>query len=164
MRRQKIPQIEIACFGAGCFWGVQYKFDRLDGVLKTTAGYMGGQKDEPSYNDVCSDKTGHAEVVRVEFDSNIVTYSELVDLFFSLHNPTQRNRQGMNIGSQYRSIIFYYSEAQHEVALKKFMDLQRSERYKDDLATEILPDSKFWMAESYHQKYLEKKGIDSCAI
>ena len=155
---------EMACFGAGCFWGIQYKFDQLKGVIKTEVGYMGGQKDEPSYKEVCSDTTGHAEVVRVEFDPKIVSYGELVDLFFSLHNPTQRNRQGVDIGSQYRSVIFYYSEAQHEIALKKFMDLQRSDKYGDDLVTEIIPDLKFWVAEKYHQKYLENKGIDSCDI
>ena len=153
-----------ACFGAGCFWGVQSRFDAVKGVLKTLVGYMGGQVDEPSYKQVCSDNTGHAEVVYIEFDPAQVSYAELVDLFFSLHDPTQKNRQGVDIGSQYRSVIFYYSEAQHEVALKKFMELQRSDKYKDDLVTEILPDARFWQAEPYHQKYLEKKGLNSCSL
>ncbi len=155
---------EKACFGAGCFWGVQSRFDAVKGVLKSSVGYMGGQKDEPLYKEVCSGSTGHAEVLYLEFDSQIVSYSELVDLFFNLHDPTQKNRQGVDIGSQYRSVIFYYNEAQHEVALKKFMGLQRSERYKEDLVTEIIPNQKFWPAEAYHQKYLAKLGVDSCGI
>lgn len=156
--------VEKACFAAGCFWGVQYRFDSLKGVLKTSVGFMGGCKDEPNYKEVSNEKTGHAEVVYIEFDPEQVSYAELVDLFFSQHDPTQKNRQGFDIGSQYRSSIFYYSEKQHDIALKKFMTLQRSGRYKDDLVTEILPSMKFWPAEPHHQKYLAKKGIDSCGI
>ena len=156
--------IAQACFGAGCFWGVQLRFDQLEGVLKTSVGYMGGQKDDPSYQEVCSDRTGHAEVVFVEYDSSKVSYESLLDLFFSLHDPTQKNRQGVDIGSQYRSVIFYFDEKQHEVAMQKFMQLQRSGKYGDDLVTEIIPAMKFWPAEEYHQKYLEKKGLGSCSL
>ncbi len=151
--------VERACFGAGGFWSMQLKFDSLKGVLKSKVGFMGGQTDEPTYNDVQLGRTGHAEVVYLEFDPKEVTYSELVDFFFSLHDPSQKMKQGVAIKNQHRSIVFYYSEAQHEIALSKFMELQRGDKYKDDLVTEIIPRMKFWPAEPHHQKYLNKMGL-----
>jgi peptide-methionine (S)-S-oxide reductase len=148
--------MEIATFGAGCFWGVQDKFDGVKGVVKTTVGYMGGHLENPTYEDVCTDKTGHTEVVQVEFNPNIVSYEELLDVFWDIHNPTQLNRQGPDIGSQYKSKIFYYDEKQRIAAEKSKEKLQKSGRFKRPIVTEIAKVKEFYKAEEYHQHYFKK--------
>ncbi len=147
---------ETATFAAGCFWGVEYKFGQLKGVLSTTVGYTGGETKNPTYKEVCSDQTGHAEAIHIVFDPREITYEELVDFFFKIHDPTQINRQGPDLGSQYRSAIFYHDEAQKNTALKVIKDLNASGRHKKPIATQIIPYSEFYKAEEYHQKYYEK--------
>jgi peptide-methionine (S)-S-oxide reductase len=156
--------MQQATFGAGCFWGVQYKFDQIKGVKKTTVGYMGGRTKNPSYEQVCTDKTDHAEVVHIEFEQNTVSYKELLDLFWNIHDPTQKNRQGPDIGSQYRSVIFYHNPEQKEEAEKQKKKLEESTRFKNSIVTEIAPASQFYPAEEYHQKYFEKHGATNCPI
>jgi peptide-methionine (S)-S-oxide reductase len=151
--------MEKATFGAGCFWGIQAVFDTLKGVLSTTVGYMGGRHRNPTYDDVCSNKTGHAEVVQITFDPEIIMYEELLTTFWKIHDPTLLNRQGPDIGTQYRSIIFYHSEEQKRKAIASKNDLQRSRRYKDPIVTQIAPIEKFYRAEEYHQHYLKKQNI-----
>lgn len=153
---------EIATFAAGCFWHVEDAFIGVKGVLSTHVGYTGGRLPKPSYEDVCSDETGHAEALRVEFDPKVVSYEELVRFFFGMHNPTTKNRQGPDIGSQYRSAIFYDSEEQKKVAEKIKDELNKS-RFNGKITTEIVPASDFWRAEEYHQKYHQKHG-GSCQI
>ena len=150
---------ETATFAAGCFWGVEYKMGKLPGVVSTIVGYTGGKTVDPTYEEVCTDKTGHAEAVQVTFDSARVSYADLVRHFFSIHNPTQVNRQGPDLGTQYRSAIFYHGEAQKEVARKVMDELEKSGKYKKRLATELVPASAFYKAEEYHQKYFEKHGV-----
>ncbi len=158
---------EKACFGAGCFWGVELLFSKTEGVISATSGYMGGDEKKypnPSYEEVCSDETGYAEVVEVKFNSEKIKYKELVKLFFENHNPTTLNRQGPDYGSQYRSTIFYYDESQKHIAekmKKEYQDMIGKER---TIYTQIVPAVTFFRAEEYHQKYLEKKGIMSCHI
>lgn len=154
----------IATFGAGCFWGVEEVFRTEDGVLETNVGYMGGTTANPTYQDVCSSATGHAEVVQVKFDPLKVDYGRLVDLFFENHNPTQLNRQGPDVGTQYRSVIFYQDESQKSVAEQKKSELIASERFKKPIVTAIEPAQDYWPAEDYHQKYLLKRGLTSCHI
>ena len=154
----------IATFGAGCFWGVEEVFRTEDGVLETNVGYMGGTTANPTYQDVCSSATGHAEVVQVKFDPSKVDYGRLVDLFFENHNPTQLNRQGPDVGTQYRSVIFYQDESQKSVAEQKRAELIASERFKKPIVTAIEPAQDYWPAEDYHQKYLLKRGLTSCHI
>jgi len=156
--------IEKAVFGAGCFWGVELYFSKLDGVIKTEVGYMGGNKEKPTYEEVCTDKTGHAEVIYIEYDSDKISYEKLVRSFFAMHDPTQINRQGPDTGTQYRSAIFYYSEIQKNTAERIKNELDSKEVYDDFIATEISPAKTFYKAEDYHQKYLEKKGMSSCRI
>ncbi|BBH54251.1 peptide-methionine (S)-S-oxide reductase MsrA [Fluviispira sanaruensis] len=156
--------MEIATFGAGCFWGVEAKYRTIKGVISTEVGYLGGTLKNPTYEDVCSDKTGHAEVVQITFDPKIVKYSDLLDVFWKCHNPTTLNRQGPDIGSQYRSAIFYHSDEQKVVAEKSKLTLEEKHVYKDKIVTEITPTSTFYKAEEYHQQYLEKKGLASCHI
>ena len=151
-----------ACFGAGCFWGVEAAFRRLAGVRDTAVGYMGGHYDNPSYRDVCTDQTGHAEVVEVQFDPLVISYHDLLNVFWSNHNPTTLNRQGPDIGSQYRSSIFYYSPEQKEQAERSKIEAQA--HFPRPIVTEIVPAATFWRAEEYHQKYLEKRGLASCHI
>jgi len=153
---------EKATFGAGCFWGVEETFRKLRGVISTAAGYAGGTKENPTYEDVCSDETGHAEVVQVEFDPSQISYDELLDVFWSNHNPTTLNRQGPDIGTQYRSVIFYHSPEQKAAAEKSKIDM--SGRFNRPIVTQIEPARKFWRAEEYHQRYLEKRGQSHCAI
>jgi peptide-methionine (S)-S-oxide reductase len=153
-----------ATFGAGCFWGVEEIFRTTDGVLETSVGYMGGLKDNPTYQEVCTDTTGHAEVVQVTYDENKVEFGALVEIFFDNHNPTQLNFQGPDHGSQYRSVIFYEDEAQKSVAEEKKAELSASGRFKRDIVTAVDPAAPYWPAEDYHQKYLLKRGMTSCHI
>jgi peptide-methionine (S)-S-oxide reductase len=156
--------MEEAVFGAGCFWGVQASFDQIDGVVGTEVGYSGGHTVNPTYHQVCSDTTGHAEVVRVLFDPDVISYSQLLDHFFSIHDPTTPNRQGPDIGSQYRSIIFYFSPEQEGIAKEVKNRWDRSEHLTRPVVTEIVPAMSFYRAEEYHQKYHEKNGHISCGI
>lgn len=151
-----------ALFGAGCFWGVQAAFDELQGVSRTTVGYSGGRTEHPSYEDVCTDETGHAEVVLVEYDPSKIAYEELLATFFANHDPTQVNRQGPDVGTQYRSAIFTYDEQQRAAAAQAKRAL--AEKIGKPVATVIEPAQAFYEAEAYHQKYLEKRGAKSCRI
>lgn len=154
--------MEHATFGAGCFWGVEETFRKVTGVKETAVGYMGGSLENPTYKDVCSGMTGHAEVVHLEFDPAEVSYEELLEVFWSIHDPTTPNRQGPDVGTQYRSAIFFHDEAHRAVAAASKDKLQASERYSSPIVTEITPASAFWRAEDYHQCYLEKRGLSSC--
>jgi peptide-methionine (S)-S-oxide reductase len=154
--------MEKATFGAGCFWHVEEAFREIKGVVKTEAGYMGGKMKNPTYEDVCTDETGHAEVVQVEFDPKVVQYEKLLEVFWNSHNPTQKNRQGPDEGTQYRSAIFYYSESQKKTAEKSLKEAQK--KFKDKIATEIVKANTFYPAEDYHQKYLMKRGLKTCGI
>jgi peptide-methionine (S)-S-oxide reductase len=153
---------ETATFGAGCFWGVEIEFRNVPGVVETAVGYEGGTLPNPTYEDVCSHTTGHAEVVQVEFDPEEVSYDQLLDLFWDVHDPTQVNRQGPDVGSNYRSVIFFHSPAQQEKALESKVRAQT--RLERAIATEIAPASEFWRAEDYHQQYLVKRGLATCRI
>ncbi|MHA1460429.1 MAG: peptide-methionine (S)-S-oxide reductase MsrA [Promethearchaeota archaeon] len=145
-----------AIFGAGCFWGVEHRFGKVKGVVETVVGYTGGKTQNPTYKDVCTDKTGHAEVVRVTYDPSIVSYEELLEFFWDIHNPTTLNRQGWDVGTQYRSAVFYYDEEQKNAAIRLKEKLDKSGKYRKPIVTEIVPISKFTRAEEYHQKYNEK--------
>ncbi len=147
-------------FGAGCFWGVEAEFRQLDGVLSTSVGYMGGTLENPTYEEVCTDLTGHAEVVEVEYDPSKLQYKDLLEIFFTLHDPTQLNRQGPDVGTQYRSVIFYENEDDKSVS-KDFMDTI-STKYTKPIVTSLEKKTKYYVAEEYHQKYLEKRGLSSC--
>jgi peptide-methionine (S)-S-oxide reductase len=159
-----VMSTEKAIFGAGCFWGVEETFRKLKGVTSTAVGYVGGSKENPSYEDVCTDKTGHAEVVQLEFDPNQISYDELLDVFWSTHNPTTLNRQGPDVGKQYRSVIFYQSPEQKVAAEKSKEKLAASGKFSRPIVTQIEPAPKFWRAEEYHQRYLQKRGQSHCAI
>jgi peptide-methionine (S)-S-oxide reductase len=153
--------METATFGAGCFWGVESVFEQVDGVVATKVGYTGGFTDAPSYEDVCSHRTGHAEAVEVTFDPARVSYDTLLDIFWMNHDPTQVNRQGPDVGDNYRTVIFYHSPEQEAAAIASKKRLEESGRYKRPIATEIVPAGKFWDAEEYHQKYFSRRGIAS---
>ncbi len=153
-----------ATFGAGCFWGVEAAFRQIPGVIATTAGYEGGTLDNPSYEDVCSNTTGHAEVVEVEFDPAQVGYNALLDVFWNNHDPTTLNRQGPDVGTQYRSAIFYNDAEQKELAERSREIMSQSGRFQRPIVTEIAPATTFYRAEDYHQQYLEKRGLSSCHI
>lgn len=155
---------EKATFGAGCFWGVEETFRTLPGVKSTAVGYAGGGKENPSYEDVCSDETGHAEVVEVEFDPSAIDYTKLLDVFWANHNPTTPNRQGPDVGTQYRSVIFYHSPEQKAQAEASKAALEKSGKHSRPVVTLIEPAPRFWRAEEYHQKYLQKRGQTHCAI
>jgi peptide-methionine (S)-S-oxide reductase len=155
---------EKATFGAGCFWGVEETFRNLKGVVSTAVGYAGGRKESPSYEDVCGDGTGHAEVVEVEFDPSQVNYNELLDVFWSNHNPTTLNRQGPDVGTQYRSVIFYHSPEQKAAAEASKKKIDQGGRFRQPVVTQIEPAPTFWRAEEYHQRYLAKRGQSHCAI
>jgi peptide-methionine (S)-S-oxide reductase len=148
-----------ATFGAGCFWGVEASFQKIKGVISTTVGYMGGKTKNPTYEQVCTDKTGHAEVVQITYDPSVVSYEKLLDVFWDIHDPTQKNRQGPDVGTQYRSVIFYHSEEQKKIA--EDLKQKQTNRYKKEIVTEIIPAKEFYPAEDYHQKYLQKNKFFS---
>ena len=154
--------MEKATFGAGCFWQVEATFRQTDGVTATQVGYLGGTTERPSYEQVCTDRTGHAEVVEVEFDPERISYDDLLDVFWELHDPTQLNRQGPDVGGQYRSAIFFHSPEQEAAAIASKERWQG--RFRKPIVTEITPASQFWPAEDYHQRYLEKRGLATCTI
>lgn len=154
--------MQTATFAAGCFWGVEAAFSKVDGVIDTKVGYAGGSTDNPTYEQVCSDQTGHAEVVKVEYDETKLSYQELLNIFFWCHDPTQLNRQGPDVGRQYRSAIFFHSPDQESLAKALIEEMNKSGELKAPVVTELLPASTFWMAEEYHQRYFEKKGVDMC--
>jgi peptide-methionine (S)-S-oxide reductase len=155
---------EIATFGAGCFWGVEANFRRVPGVIDAVSGYSGGHTENPTYPDVCTDTTGHAEVVQVTFDPTKVSYEQLLDVFWKMHDPTQVNRQGPDFGKQYRTAIFFHSPEQEAAAKKSKQALEASGKFHRPIATEIAPAGPFWPAEEYHQRYLEKRGATNCHI
>ncbi|MGV8144224.1 MAG: peptide-methionine (S)-S-oxide reductase MsrA [Methanothermobacter sp.] len=151
---------EKASFAAGCFWGVEETFRCLNGVVSTSVGYMGGEFENPTYEDVCTGRTGHAETVEVVYDPSIISYDELLTVFWKNHDPTTQNRQGPDIGSQYRSVIFYYNEEQKNMANQSKKKIQN--RFDREVVTQIVPATEFYMAEDYHQQYLAKRGRKSC--
>jgi peptide-methionine (S)-S-oxide reductase len=153
-----------ATFGAGCFWGVEAAFRGVEGVTDAAVGYEGGTLENPTYRAVCTDRTGHAEVVQVEYDPAKVSYEQLLDVFWRIHNPTTLNRQGPDVGTQYRSVIFYHDDEQRVAALASKETLQASGRFPRPIVTEVVPASTFYRAEDYHQRYLEKRGQASCSI
>lgn len=155
---------DIATFGAGCFWGIEAAFRRVPGVLDAEVGYSGGHTANPTYKDVCTDQTGHAEVVQVTFDPAQLSYEQLLNAFWEMHDPTQVNRQGPDFGKQYRSAIFFHSPEQEAAAKKSKVDLDASGKFTRPIATEITAASPFYRAEEYHQRYLEKRGAASCHI
>jgi peptide-methionine (S)-S-oxide reductase len=149
-----------ATFGAGCFWGVEAAFRQLEGVTRTRVGYSGGTLDNPTYEDVCSHTTGHAEVVEVTYDPERISYDELLEVFWRKHDPTQLNRQGWDIGDQYRSVVFFHDEEQHEAALQS--KAREQANLSAPIVTQVEPAEKFYEAEDYHQQYLEKRGRSTC--
>ena len=155
---------EIATFAAGCFWTVEAVNRAIQGVLETKCGFMGGQTSNPEYKEVYTDETGHAEVVQIHFDPEIVSFSELLKSFFENHNPTQENGQGEDIGTRYRSEIFYHNQTQQAVSEKMLADLDKLGKYPKPIATKITPASEFFAAEEYHQRYFEKNGISACGL
>jgi peptide-methionine (S)-S-oxide reductase len=151
-----------ATFGAGCFWGIESSFRQVRGVTDAAVGYMGGTLPNPTYKDVCTDRTGHAEVVQVTFEPDQVSYEELLRVFFDIHDPTTLNRQGPDHGSQYRSVIFFYDSEQEAAATRMKEELDRSGKFPRKIVTQILPAPEFYRAEEYHQRYFEKHGIAAC--
>lgn len=156
--------MQKATFGAGCFWGVEAAFRQVQGVVSTSVGYTGGSLKNPTYEDVCSGRTGHAEAVEVIYDPAKISYAQLLQVFWENHDPTTLNRQGPDVGTQYRSAIFYHSPEQQAAALAAKEKLQTSGRYKRPIVTEIVAASPYYLAEDYHQQYLEKRGLASCHI
>ncbi|MDQ6717714.1 MAG: peptide-methionine (S)-S-oxide reductase MsrA [Gemmatimonadota bacterium] len=155
---------ELATFGAGCFWGVEVTFRNVKGVKEALVGYLGGSMENPTYKDVCTGRTGHAEVVQVEFDPSQVTFEKLLGVFWENHNPTTLNRQGPDVGTQYRSAIFYHSDGQKRIAEESKAQQMASGRFSRPIVTEITPATAFYKAEDYHQRYLEKRGLASCHV
>jgi len=155
--------LQKATFGAGCFWGVEAEFRQLPkGVVSTAVGYEGGTMKNPTYRDVCTDRTGHAEAVEVEYNPEEISYEELLKVFWENHDPTTLNRQGPDVGKQYRSVIFYHTPEQQAAALASKEKLEKSGKYRRPIVTEIVPATTFYRAEEYHQQYLEKRGLSSC--
>ena len=154
--------MQQATFGAGCFWGVEAAFQKIKGVLTTKVGYMGGHVKNPTYKEVCTDKTGHAEVVHLTYDPNKISYEQLLDVFWDIHDPTQLNKQGPDRGTQYRSVVFYHDEAQKKMAEQSKQKQQTSGNFNKKIVTEIVPAQEFYPAEKYHQKYFEKQGRFYC--
>jgi peptide-methionine (S)-S-oxide reductase len=161
---EETKKAEVATFAAGCFWGVEELFRQTKGVIATTVGYAGGKTKEPTYEEVCNDTTGHAEAVEITFDPSIVSYEALLKLFWENHDPTTVNRQGPDIGSQYRSVIFFHTPEQEALAKKSKEALQKSGKYSKPIATEIVPAGPFYKAEEYHQQYLAKRGLGTCNV
>ncbi|MDP3804198.1 MAG: bifunctional methionine sulfoxide reductase B/A protein [Candidatus Omnitrophota bacterium] len=157
-----IGKLEKATFTAGCFWGVEDYFMHLNGVKSTRVGYTGGRTKNPVYKDVCTDTTGHAEALEITYDSSVISYDELLDHFWKMHDPTTPNRQGPNVGSQYRSAIFYHNKFQRDAAIASKERLEKSGKYKSKIVTQIEPAGEFYQAEEYHQKYHQKTGTKSC--
>ena len=157
-------RLRTATFGAGCFWGVEATFRQLKGVVATDVGYLGGTMKNPTYVDVCSGTTGHAEVVQVTYDTSATSYAKLLEVFWANHDPTTLNRQGPDVGTQYRSAIFYHSPEQRDAAYASKQKLQNSGRFRRPIVTEITPTSAFYRAEDYHQQYLEKRGLATCHV
>ncbi|MFT4113991.1 peptide-methionine (S)-S-oxide reductase MsrA [Silvibacterium sp.] len=156
--------MEKATFGAGCFWGVELRFQQVPGVISTAVGYEGGSLESPTYKEVCTDRTGHAEVVEIEFDPAKVSFQQLLDLFFELHDPTQLNRQGPDYGTQYRTVVFFHSPEQEAAAHATIARLTEAKAFDKPIVTQVVPAETFWKAEEYHQKYLEKRGMAACHI
>lgn len=156
--------MEKATFGAGCFWGVEAAFRQIKGVKSTAVGYEGGTMPNPTYKDVCTDRTGHAEVVQVEYEPKEVSYKDLLNVFWENHDPTQVNRQGPDVGTQYRTVVFYHNDEQKRLAEDSKRELEASGKFRKPIATAIEPASSFWIAEDYHQQYLEKRGLANCHI
>lgn len=156
--------MERATFAAGCFWGVEAAFLNVPGVASTAVGFMGGHTRNPTYKEVCTDQTGHAEVVDLQFDPTVVSFKELLDVFFGCHNPTTRNRQGPDVGSQYRSAVFYHHVEQRDEALETINKLDKEHRFKASIVTEVVPATPFYRAEEYHQRYYKKNGLAGCAV
>jgi len=155
--------MKVATFGAGCFWGVEDAFRRVEGVVATEVGYSGGTTENPTYEDVCTALTGHAEVVRVEYDPAKVSYEQLLEVFWDIHDPTTLNRQGPDVGDQYRSVIFFHDDGQRDAAEASIARLQAAGRFRRPIVTQVVPASKFFRAEEYHQQYNEKYGR-SCSF
>jgi peptide-methionine (S)-S-oxide reductase len=155
---------QTASFAAGCFWGVEARFREVPGVLDAVSGYMGGHAPNPTYKPVCSGDPGHAEAVKVTFDDGQVSYAELLELFFDMHNPTTLNRQGPDFGSQYRSVAFWHDPQQRDQAEAKIRELNASGRWPDPIVTQVVPAARFWRAEEYHQRYFEKNGGGFCHL
>ena len=149
--------MERATFGMGCFWGPEETFRKVEGVTSTSVGYMGGTLENPTYEEVCTGRTGHAEVVEVEFDPSRIAYQDLLEIFWAHHDPTTRNRQGPDFGTQYRSVLFFHSPEQEAAARASKEKLERSGRYRSEIVTEIVPASSYYPADEYHQRYLEKR-------
>ena len=156
--------MEKATFGAGCFWGVEEAFRHVKGVVSTQVGFSGGYVENPSYKDVCTGNTGHAEVVQLEYDPAEVSYHDLLSVFWNIHDPTTPNRQGPDVGEQYRSVVFYHTEEQRWVAAESKVELEKSGRFARPAVTAIEPAGPFYRAEEYHQRYLEKRGMKGCHI
>jgi peptide-methionine (S)-S-oxide reductase len=156
--------MEKATFAAGCFWGVEANFRRVKGVIATAVGYTGGNFEDPTYEDVCTGRTGHAEAVDILFDPAVVGYAQLLEVFWNIHDPTTANRQGPDIGTQYRSAIFYHDQEQKNTAIASRERAQNSGKFKRPIVTEIVPASAFYRAEEYHQQYFEKGGMGGCRI
>jgi len=156
--------MEKASFAAGCFWGVEATFRQVKGVVSTAVGYMGGTLENPTYEDVCTDRTGHAEAVEVVYDPNQVSYDSLLKVFWENHDPTTLNRQGPDAGTQYRSAIFFHTPEQEAAAKASKEKLEKAHVFKRPIVTQIVPAAEFWKAEDYHQQYLEKRGLAHCTI
>ncbi|HSV42020.1 MAG TPA: peptide-methionine (S)-S-oxide reductase MsrA [Methanomassiliicoccales archaeon] len=164
LKQQGDDMNKKATFAAGCFWGVESAFREINGVQDAIVGYTGGVVDGPDYRTVCTGRTGHAEAVEVTYDPDMIRYEDLLDAFWKMHNPTQGNRQGVDVGTQYRSAIFYHDEEQKKLAEASKAALEASHRYSRPITTQIVPAMKFWKAEEYHQRYNEKHGLRSCHI
>ena len=162
--KKEDSKMQKATFGGGCFWGVEAAFRQIKGVTSTAVGYAGGTTANPTYKDVCTDQTGHAEVVEVTYDPEKVKYEQLLEVFWSSHNPTQLNRQGPDVGTQYRSVIFFHDAAQEAAAKASLEKLQKSGKYQHSIVTQIIQAGTFYMAEDYHQQYLEKRGLSKCHL
>jgi peptide-methionine (S)-S-oxide reductase len=155
---------EKATFGAGCFWGIEAAFRQVPGVVSTAVGYMGGTRDEPTYRQVCTGRTGHAEVVQVTYDPQRLSYDDILAVFWENHDPTTMNRQGPDVGTQYRSVVYFHDEDQERAARASIDEMEASGRFRRPIVTEATAAPTFWPAEDYHQQYLEKRGLSTCRI